>query len=126
MSNAILLWRDQLHKLSRPTTSNCAPNRFYSTSTSTRPPRSRRPVSITKLLSINHFGLRASAATNSPPANLGYKFAPQPKGRIFSLAIFVTLLLACQSTCLPQQKVIGPPLPGTEPLMTEGDIAAAM
>src|SRR4051812_911334 len=42
------------------------------------------------------------------------------------------LLLSCVSflswsaACLAQQKVSGPPLPGTEPLTMEGDIAAAM
>src|SRR5436189_6373963 len=41
-------------------------------------------------------------------------------------SIFLLSCLSWSLPCLGQEKVSGPPLPRTQPLMMEGDIAAAM
>src|SRR5437762_4048046 len=147
---AASLRKNRHRNFARQAVSNSAPNRFCTAFSSTCARRNISPFSVHKLLAAKHFSLwrlitRNFAIPSASLSRLVLAFgeflslvfsvprAPSARGgwslcasALVLIAFFSCVWCLSWSPCLAQQKVTGPPLSGTEPLTTEGDIAAQM
>src|SRR5262245_26901028 len=142
MSSTPLLRQNSLHNVSRPTTSNPGLNHFYSAFSSTCARSNITPFFPLNLVPAKHFRRLRSLTKNRAAHIPSHNTLIVACRRFISLVLSAPLRLCASaliqigalscisclswSPCLAQQKVSGAPLPGTQPLTMEGDIAAQM